>query len=102
MNHIRTRVLWPLLGLAVAGVGTAIEPATNPAPHAAPAVAAPAQNDQDKALYALGVMLSRGLDTFQLSEAEFSKVSAGMADGYRHKTSAVGVDAYMLQVQALQ
>jgi FKBP-type peptidyl-prolyl cis-trans isomerase FkpA len=103
MNQNATRALVPALGLVLAGMALAVEPAaTMSAKQPASAAAASSPAEQDKTLYALGVMLSRGLDSFQLSEAEFSKVNAGLADGYHHKSSAAGVDAYMSQVQALQ
>jgi len=103
MNQNAMRALVPALGLVLAGMALAVEPATTmPAKQPASAAAAASPAEQDKTLYALGVMLSRGLESFQLSEAEFSKVNAGLADGYHHKSSAAGVDAYMSQVQALQ
>jgi FKBP-type peptidyl-prolyl cis-trans isomerase FkpA len=101
MNRIVTRAVLPALSLALAGIAGAVEPAATSTHHSAPAMAAP-RTEQDKTLYALGVMLSRGIDTFQLSEAEFNKVNAGLADGYHHKADSAAVDAYLTQVQALQ
>jgi FKBP-type peptidyl-prolyl cis-trans isomerase FkpA/FKBP-type peptidyl-prolyl cis-trans isomerase FklB len=71
--------------------------ATKPA--AAPS-AAPASED-DKTLYALGVLISRNLESFQLSNAEFKTVEAGLADGFNHRSS-VDVEQYDTKVQALQ
>jgi FKBP-type peptidyl-prolyl cis-trans isomerase FkpA/FKBP-type peptidyl-prolyl cis-trans isomerase FklB len=89
-------------------------PATTPA-SAAPAAAAPksaakaaaakpaaSDTEQDKALYSLGVLLSRNLETFQLSEAEFAHVKAGMIDGFHKKADATAAEASMSQIQALQ
>jgi FKBP-type peptidyl-prolyl cis-trans isomerase FkpA len=66
---------------------------------AAPAPAAP-QSD-DNTLYELGVFLSSGLDGFTLSESEFAKVMAGMADGYHHRANVAAAMAYDPQWQAL-
>jgi FKBP-type peptidyl-prolyl cis-trans isomerase FkpA len=66
---------------------------------AAPAPAAP-QSD-DKTLYELGVFLSSGLDSYTLSESEFAKVMAGMADGYHHRANVAAAMAYDPQWQAL-
>jgi FKBP-type peptidyl-prolyl cis-trans isomerase len=72
-----------------------------PASAAKPDTAAtPADNDQT--LYALGVLLSRNLDGFTLSEAEFAHVSKGFADGYHHKPTAATAEASLPQIQALQ
>ena len=71
--------------------------ATKPA---AAASAAPASED-DKTLYALGVLISRNLESFQLSNAEFKTVEAGLADGFNHRSS-VDVEQYDTKVQALQ
>src|ERR1017187_9847053 len=65
-----------------------------------PSAAAPTSED-DKTLYALGVLISRNLDSFQLSSAEFKTVQAGLADGFNHRAS-VDAEAYNPKVQALQ
>ena len=39
------------------------------------------QTDDEKTLYALGVLISHNLDNFQLSPAEFDVVKAGLVDG---------------------
>jgi FKBP-type peptidyl-prolyl cis-trans isomerase len=70
------------------------------APQAAGATAAPSSED-DKTLYALGVLISRSLDSFQLSSAEFKTVQAGLIDGFNRRSS-VDADAYNSKVQALQ
>jgi hypothetical protein len=81
MDHTATRRLLPALAVLLSGMATGVEPAATAAapktatsqatPKAAPAAPAPSQAEQDRTLYALGVLLSRGLDSFQLSDAEF-------------------------------
>jgi FKBP-type peptidyl-prolyl cis-trans isomerase FkpA len=108
MNQFVTRALVPALGLALAAMSMAAEPAPGAsAPAAAPksataAKGAPAESDQDKTLYALGVLLSHNLDTFQLSEAEFAHVKEGINDGFHHKPAAASAEASLPQIQALQ
>jgi FKBP-type peptidyl-prolyl cis-trans isomerase FkpA len=63
--------------------------------------AAPTAGD-DKALYTLGVLLSRNLDSFALTDAEFGTVKQGFIDGYHHKPETKGAEASLQQVQALQ
>ena len=88
--------------LSAAQIGWA-DSATGPAPRAPKAQAvAPAPNDHEKTLYEMGVMLSRGLDTLQLSEAEFEAMKAGLSDGFHRRASSDEANAYMPKVQALQ
>ena len=126
MSQFVSRGLWPALSLVFGGMVMAADapPAAAPASaaptSAAPAGAAPksaatpssahagaakpaaADAEQDKTLYALGVLLSRNLETFQLSEAEFAHVKAGMIDGFHKKADAASAEASMSQIQALQ
>lgn len=74
--------------------------ADKPSAAPGPSAAAPTSED-DKTLYALGVLISRNLDSFQLSSAEFKTVQAGLADGFNHRAS-VDAEAYNPKVQALQ
>jgi FKBP-type peptidyl-prolyl cis-trans isomerase FkpA len=79
--------------------------AQNPnASDAAPNRATPPKTstDDQKTLYALGVLLSHNLEGFSLSEAEFNTVRQGFADGFHHKPEAKDVDAAIPQIQALQ
>jgi|HubBroStandDraft_1064217.scaffolds.fasta_scaffold02857_2 FKBP-type peptidyl-prolyl cis-trans isomerase FkpA len=55
----------------------------------------------EKTLYELGVFLSSGLDSYTLSESEFAKVMAGMADGYHHRANVAAAMSYDPQWQAL-
>jgi FKBP-type peptidyl-prolyl cis-trans isomerase FkpA/FKBP-type peptidyl-prolyl cis-trans isomerase FklB len=67
------------------------------------AVATPGapSSDADKTLYALGVLISRNLETFSLSAAELKIVEQGITDGSNHHP-ALDADAYQPQVQTLQ
>lgn len=103
MSSCCTRWLWLMLPAALLSAAQADTTATAQA--AAPKAARTAtatRTDEEKTLYELGVLLSRGLDTFQLSEAEFNDVKAGLADGYHQRASDADADAYMPKVQALQ
>lgn len=117
MNQFVSRGLLPALSLVLGGMAMAADPAAAPAPttavpktattqpapaHGAAAKAGAADADQDKALYALGVLLSHNLDTFQLSEAEFAHVKTGIVDGFHKKADAAAAEASLPQIQALQ
>lgn len=69
----------------------------------APGAAAqePTTEDQ-KVLYALGLLLSRGLAPFTLSAAELEMVKAGLTDGVLQKSFKVDPQAYASRVAALQ
>ncbi len=62
----------------------------------------PARADRDKVLYELGVQMSGGIQTFDLSEAEFKIVSAGLADGFHRRADASEAATYEPQMQALR
>jgi FKBP-type peptidyl-prolyl cis-trans isomerase FkpA/FKBP-type peptidyl-prolyl cis-trans isomerase FklB len=108
MSRCLLRILLPALSLLLGGAALAADAssAASPAPKAAhgaaPAKAAEITPDDDKALYALGVVLSRNLEAFQLSEAEFNRVRAGFVDGYHKKPEAANAEAALPQIQALQ
>jgi FKBP-type peptidyl-prolyl cis-trans isomerase FkpA/FKBP-type peptidyl-prolyl cis-trans isomerase FklB len=71
----------------------------------APAGAAgpePPGTEEQKTLYAVGVVLSRSLGTFGLSEAELAQVQAGLADGVLGRPLRVDPQAYGPKIQALQ
>jgi FKBP-type peptidyl-prolyl cis-trans isomerase FkpA len=110
MNQFVARGLLPALSLVLAGMAMAADAPAAAAPKAAPKTAStqPAAKpgavdpEQDKALYALGVLLSRNLETFQLSEAEFQRVRAGISDGFHKKPEAATAEASLPQIQALQ
>ena len=117
MNQFVTRGLLPALSLLLAGIAMAADapaaaaPKSAAAASSAPAGAAKAdsaakgdsaESDEDKTLYALGVLLSRNLDAFTLSEAEFAHVRTGFIDGYHHKPAAGSAETSLPQIQALQ
>ena len=121
MSQFVSRGLWPALSVVLGGMvmaadappvvapasaapaGVATKGASAPtAAHAGAAKPAASDTEQDKTLYALGVLLSRNLETFQLSEAEFAHDKAGNIDGYHNKADAAAAEASMSQIQALQ
>ncbi|MGH8230729.1 MAG: FKBP-type peptidyl-prolyl cis-trans isomerase N-terminal domain-containing protein, partial [Steroidobacteraceae bacterium] len=108
MSRCMLRVLLPALGLLLGGAALAADsssgasPAPKGAHSAAAAKSAEISPDDDKALYALGVVLSRNLEAFQLSEAEFNRVRAGFVDGYHKKPEAANAETALPQIQALQ
>jgi FKBP-type peptidyl-prolyl cis-trans isomerase FkpA/FKBP-type peptidyl-prolyl cis-trans isomerase FklB len=59
------------------------------------------KTEDDKTLYALGLLLSRSLANFNLTEAELANVLAGVGDGVRKKEQKVDLQAYGPKVQAL-
>jgi FKBP-type peptidyl-prolyl cis-trans isomerase FkpA len=85
---------------AQASAAAAASGAKSAAAAAAPAATAPTSED-DKALYALGVLISHNLATFSLSSAELKVVEQGLTDGTNHHP-ALDPEAYSPQIQALQ
>ena len=68
----------------------------------ATAGAADPTNDDQKTMYALGVIISQSLAPFALSESELEFVRAGMTDGVLKKTSKVDLPTYGPKVNQLQ
>jgi FKBP-type peptidyl-prolyl cis-trans isomerase FkpA len=66
----------------------------------APALAQELKTEDDKTLYALGLLVSRSLANFNLTEGELQKVLAGIGDGVRKKEQ-VELQTYGPKVQAL-
>ncbi len=98
---------WPstaaALALCLAGVGahgSASAAASTAAKSSASTGNAPA-SDEDKTLYALGVLISRNLETFSLSNAELKVVEQGLSDGASHHP-ALDAETYSPQIQTLQ
>jgi FKBP-type peptidyl-prolyl cis-trans isomerase FkpA len=105
MNHFVTRAVLSALSCALIGVAVAQTPSTAPAPKpkaAASAKSAAPIAEQDKMFYALGALVSRQLDQFALSDAEFNLVRQGFSDGFHHKPETANVDASVPQLQAMQ
>src|SRR3954454_1027680 len=63
--------------------------------------AAEPQSDQDKTLYALGVLLAKNVDQFQLTPAELELVKSGFNDGVQHKPK-IEAAAYVDKLHQLQ
>jgi FKBP-type peptidyl-prolyl cis-trans isomerase FkpA len=59
------------------------------------------KTDDDKTLYALGLVVGRNLNNFNLSPAEIDIVKAGLADQLSKKTPLVEIDVYGPKIQAL-
>ena len=61
----------------------------------------PATED-DQTLYALGVIISRNLQPFALTEKELAMVEAGLADGVQDKVALKDLESYGPKLQELQ
>jgi FKBP-type peptidyl-prolyl cis-trans isomerase len=70
------------------------------APPAKPA-AAVVMSETDKTLYALGLLVSRNLSSFQLTSQELEIVKRGMSDGIAGKTPEVELEKYGPKVDEL-
>lgn len=57
--------------------------------------------EEDKTLYALGQIISKNLDVFQLTPKELDMVKAGIDDGVTGKPSAVDLEKYGEKIQEL-
>ena len=64
--------------------------------------AADPTTDDQKTLYALGLAMSQGLNSFNLSETELEMVKSGLTDGVLKKTQKVNMQEFMPKVQQLQ
>lgn len=60
------------------------------------------KTDEDKVIYALGVIISHNLEPFALTAKEMELVEAGLADGVQNKASIQDLDSYAPKVQELQ
>jgi FKBP-type peptidyl-prolyl cis-trans isomerase FkpA len=89
------RRLWGLPAVTIAVLASA-SPPMRAAEQSAP------QADDEKTLYALGVLISRNLEDFQLTPAEFARVKAGLTDGFTHRASEVDLAVDTPKVQALR
>jgi FKBP-type peptidyl-prolyl cis-trans isomerase FkpA/FKBP-type peptidyl-prolyl cis-trans isomerase FklB len=66
---------------------------------------APAQDlrtEEQKTLYALGVVISRNLAGFRLTEAELDVLKAGLTDGVLHREVKVDARAYGPKIEELR
>jgi FKBP-type peptidyl-prolyl cis-trans isomerase FkpA/FKBP-type peptidyl-prolyl cis-trans isomerase FklB len=69
---------------------------------AVPALAADPKTEDEKVLYALGLVVSQNLSWFNLSEAELKMVEQGMMDGALKKSQKVDLKTYGPKIQDLQ
>lgn len=61
------------------------------------------KTDDEKALYALGVLVSQNIENFDLTDQEMAMVNAGLADGARGKEimKAEEIDSFVPRLQEL-
>lgn len=90
---MRTRIALCLLACALL-----VSCAKSAQQTAAPA----AQTEEDKTLYALGVLMSRSLQSFSLTPQEAEQVKAGLGDGALGKAQTEDVESYVPKLQELQ
>src|SRR5262245_8212078 len=83
----RTFVICVLAGLAAAGTTYAAEPEL--------------KTDDDKTLYALGLVLANQLAPFRMTPEELALVEAGLSDGTLKKTPKVDVEAFGPKIKPL-
>ena len=60
------------------------------------------KTDEQKTLYALGLVLAQNLATFALSSADLEIVKAGLSDGVGNKEKKVDLQTYGPKIQDLQ
>ncbi|MDA8018604.1 MAG: FKBP-type peptidyl-prolyl cis-trans isomerase [Thermoanaerobaculia bacterium] len=65
------------------------------------AATAQEMTEDEKTLYALGVLVSKNLGSFALTEAELATVTKGLSDGVLGKELAVDLQAYGPKVQQM-
>lgn len=66
------------------------------------AFAAEPKTEEEKALYALGIAVSRNVAAFNLTEAELELVKAGFTDGVLQREPKVNAENYFPQLRDLQ
>ena len=69
---------------------------------AVPAIAADPKTEEEKVLYAMGLIISQNVAWFSLSEAELKMVEQGLTDGVLNKTKKVDLATYGPKIQDLQ
>jgi FKBP-type peptidyl-prolyl cis-trans isomerase FkpA/FKBP-type peptidyl-prolyl cis-trans isomerase FklB len=82
-----------LASLLLTSVGQAASPNTTPAT---------STNTGDPVIYALGALLERDIDSFDLSEAELKTMLAGLTDSYHHRATTANAQNYGPQLETLQ
>src|SRR4051812_32365164 len=58
--------------------------------------------EEQKTAYAIGVLLSESLNTFNLTPEELAQVQKGITDGVTHAKVTVNAQDYVPKIQALQ
>ena len=86
MPHVLRSILALVLGAALA----------------APALGQELKTDEQKTLYALGLILSQNLASFNLGEADLDAVKAGITDGVLKKDPKVPLSEWGPRIQGLQ
>ncbi len=69
---------------------------------ATPAAAQELKTDEQKTLYALGLILSQNLASFSLNAADLDAVKAGLTDGILKKEPKVPLETWGPKIQGLQ
>jgi FKBP-type peptidyl-prolyl cis-trans isomerase FkpA/FKBP-type peptidyl-prolyl cis-trans isomerase FklB len=69
---------------------------------AAPAAAQEPRSEEQKTFYTLGLLLSQGIQSFALTEAELEMVKAGLTDGVLKRPFKTEPQAYAPKVAELQ
>jgi len=64
--------------------------------------AAEPQTDEEKALYALGILMSQNITSFNLTDGELEFVKAGLSDGAKGKTPKVDPQQSLPKLQEIQ
>jgi len=91
-----------ILGPVQAADSDTSAPAPKAAAKASAPKTAPVRTEQEQQLYALGQIMARNLETFQLTDAEFTQVKAGFAAGLHNRISDSDAQAVMPKLQQLQ
>ncbi len=60
------------------------------------------KTDEQKTLYAVGLLVSKNLSSFNLSKSDLEMVQAGLADGVLNKKPQVELQTYGPKIQQLQ
>jgi FKBP-type peptidyl-prolyl cis-trans isomerase FkpA len=68
---------------------------------AIPAFAVEPKTDDQKSLYAVGLIMARQISVFNLTPEELELVKQGLTDGSTGKTPLVDVEAYKTKIQTL-
>jgi FKBP-type peptidyl-prolyl cis-trans isomerase FkpA len=100
MNRSWSIAVAAAMSLAAIGFSAVSSAASAQRTTVAPSARPPA--DDEHTLYALGVLISRNLEDFQLSPAEFERVKAGIIDGFNHRATQVDLKVDTPAVQTLR